>query len=60
MVPVLGHVAVRHVLEHVPGNLLEHGPKNVPDRHMLARHVLDRHVPEHTQEKILARTFFNV
>ena len=42
--PVLGHmlrhVPVRHVLEHMPGHVLEHVPKHVPDRHVLARHVL--------------------
>ena len=43
MVPVLGHVlkqVPRHGLEHVPGHMLEHMPKYVPDRHLLASHVL--------------------
>ena len=43
MVPVLGHVlkqVPRHGLGHVPGHMLEHMPKYVPDRHLLASHVL--------------------
>ena len=41
VMPVLGNL-----LKHVPGHMLEHVLKHVPDRH-----VLDRHVPEH----VLAR-----
>ena len=68
-------VPVRHMIEHMPGNMLQQVPKHVPDRHVLDRHVLDRHVPEHvlarhalghvlglkklSENNRMARNFFN-